>query len=227
MGELERMTQYKDKSLRQKENINAGLFTYPILMAADILLYKTSVVPVGEDQLQHLELARTLARRFNQKFGQYFPEPQALVSSGKRIMALNAPDKKMSKSLVNSYIALSDRPEVIRKKIQSAVTDLGGQGKNQVSGGRNLLNLLNEFCGDQKIITKFEADYKKGTLKYSELKPVLAEEIIKTLAPIQAQRAVYLKSPEKLLKILAAGAKQAHLIADKNFKEIKKLIGLI
>lgn len=227
IGELERMTQYKDKSLRQKENINAGLFTYPILMAADILLYKTSVVPVGEDQLQHLELARTLARRFNQKFGYYFPEPQALIATGKRIMALNAPDKKMSKSLINSYIALSDSPEIIRKKIQSAVTDLGGQAKNQVSGGRNLLNLLNEFCTDQRIIAKFEADYKKGVLKYSELKPVLAEAIIKVLKPIQTRRAKLLADPKNLIKILSNGAQEAEVIAAKNLKEIKKLIGIL
>lgn len=227
IGEMERMTQFKDKSARQKENVNMGLFSYPILMAADILLYRAEVVPVGEDQLQHLELARTVARKFNQKFGQYFPEPQALLTPAKRIMALNAPDKKMSKSLINSYIALSDSPEVIKKKIQTAVTDLGGQDKKAVSGGLNLLNLFQEFSADKKLKQKFSNDYKKGQLKYAEFKPALAAAIIKVLTPIQDRRAKLLRDQKNLTKILSLGAKKAQVMADKNLKEIKKLIGIL
>ncbi|MBI4138876.1 tryptophan--tRNA ligase, partial [Candidatus Uhrbacteria bacterium] len=127
IAELERMTQFKDKSKRRGENVGVGLFTYPILMAADILLYDTTVVPVGEDQMQHVELARTIARRFNAQFGETFTVPQALIQKvGARVMALDDPKSKMSKSgSPASYVALTDEPDVIRKKIMRAVTDSG------------------------------------------------------------------------------------------------------
>jgi len=228
IGELERMTQYKDKSARQKENVNAGLFTYPVLMAADILLYKTEAVPVGDDQVQHIELARSIAKKFNAKFGEFFKEPKEILTTAKRIMSLTSPDKKMSKSLgEKNYIALSDTPEIIKKKIQSATTDFGSATNNKISGGRNLLNLLKEFSSDKNIIAKFETDYKNGSLKYSELKPVLAEAIIAALKPIQERRAELLKDKKYVTEILAAGAIKAHAIADKNLLEIKKLIGIL
>ena len=228
IGELERMTQYKDKSARQKENVNAGLFTYPVLMAADILLYKTEAVPVGDDQVQHIELARSIAKKFNAKFGEFFKEPKEILTTAKRIMSLTSPDKKMSKSLgEKNYIALSDTPEIIKKKIQSATTDFGSATNNKISGGRNLLNLLKEFSSDKNIIAKFETDYKNSSLKYSELKPVLAEAIIVALKPIQERRAELLKDKKYVTEILAAGAIKAHAIADKNLLEIKKLIGIL
>src|SRR3989339_1183733 len=124
IGDLQRMTQYKEKARQFKKDINAGLLNYPILQAADILLYKTEAVPVGKDQVQHIELARTIAKKFNQKFGEFFKEPKEILTTAKRIMSLTSPDKKMSKSLgEKNYIALSDTPEIIKKKIQSATTD--------------------------------------------------------------------------------------------------------
>lgn len=227
IGELERMTQYKDKSARQKENVNAGLFTYPTLMAADILLYQAEAVPVGEDQVQHIELTRTIARKFNAKFGDFFKEPNAILTAAKRIMSLSEPEKKMSKSLgEKSYLALLDTPEIIKKKIQSAVTDFGSEKNNKINGGRNLLNLFKEFSDDKNIIAKFENDYQNDSLKYSELKPVLAEAIIKELKPIQAQREKLLKDKKYVTEILADGADKARVIAEKNLLEIKKRIGI-
>ncbi len=225
VSELERMTQYKDKALRQQANINMGLFDYPVLMAADILLYKAGIVPVGEDQVQHVELARLIARKFNNRFGQFFPEPQPKLSQAKRIMSLSDPNKKMSKSLGSkSYIALSDSPETIISKIKSATTDSGNvQGSG---GGQNLLYLLKEFVQDEKLIKKFEVDYQKGQLKYSELKPVLAESIIAFLNPIRKKREELLKDKKYIEKILRLGAAKASRIADKNLSAIKKIIGL-
>lgn len=222
--ELERMTQFKDKSKTHKANINVGLFDYPVLMAADILLYKSEVVPVGEDQVQHVELARVIARKFNNKFGEFFPEPKTKLVEAKRIMALNEPDKKMSKSLgAKAYIALSDSPETIREKIKVAVTT--------PEGAKNLLELLGFFSNDNPecsgLVAKFAKESAAGTIKYSELKPALAEAIIETLKPIQQKQKYYLANPKKVAKILADGAKQARKIAAKNLEEIKKRMGLM
>jgi tryptophanyl-tRNA synthetase len=220
VAELERMTQYKDKSARQKENINMGLFDYPVLMAADILLYQTELVPVGEDQIQHVELARVIARKFNNKFGEFFPEPKSKLTEAKRLMALNEPKQKMSKSLgAKAYIALSNSPETIREKIKVAVTT--------PEGAKNLLELLGYFSTDKKIVTKFEKEFSAGTIKYSELKPALAEAIIEVLKPIQEKQKYYLDNPKKVAKILSDGAKQAQKIAAKNLAEIKKRMGLL
>ncbi|OGY89691.1 MAG: tryptophan--tRNA ligase, partial [Candidatus Komeilibacteria bacterium RIFCSPLOWO2_01_FULL_45_10] len=143
IAELERMTQFKDKAAEHKENINAGLFDYPVLQAADILLYKSEMVPVGQDQLQHLELTNTIVRKFNNKFGKYFEEIKPVINEGARVMSLTNPEKKMSKSLgPNNYIALSDAPEIIRKKIMSAVTDTGPTASAMSAGVKNLFDLL-------------------------------------------------------------------------------------
>jgi tryptophanyl-tRNA synthetase len=157
MGELERMTQYKDKSGRMETN--AGLFTYPALMASDILLYSTTLVPVGDDQDQHLELTRTLARKFNGKFGQTFPEPKALHTETPRIMSLDNPEKKMSKSQPSGCLFLDDEPEVIRKKVMSAVTDSGSEVKldeTNKPGVSNLLRIMKAVTG--KSIEQLEAE---------------------------------------------------------------------
>lgn len=224
MAELERMTQYKDKAQQQKDNINVGLFDYPVLMAADILLYRTAVVPVGEDQVQHVELARVLARKFNQRYKTDFMlEPKSkLVTSeiSTRIMALSDPGKKMSKSLGSkAYIALSDSPEVIKEKIKAAVTT--------ATGAENLLNLLDAFSPNKDLIHKFNREFETGTIKYATLKPVLAEAIIKTLQPIQDRQKYYLNNSKKVSKILADGKHQARKIAEKNLQTIKKIIGVL
>jgi len=166
-AELERMTQYKDKALAQKQNINMGLFDYPVLQAADILIYKAEAVPVGEDQVQHIELTRDIARRFNDKFGKIFPEPKPILTKIPKIMSLTDPTKKMSKSGGNkSYIALTDSPKIIKEKIKSAVSDPGGKGP----GGDNLLSIFNALAETKEEKTEYvnyKKDHEAGKLKYS------------------------------------------------------------
>lgn len=225
VAELERMTQYKDKARVQKQNINMGLFDYPVLMAADILLYHGEIVPVGEDQVQHVELARKIAKKFNNKFGEYFKEPKTKLTRAARIMSLAEPAKKMSKSFgPKSYIALNDRAEVIKDKISKAVTDTGGQrGK---AGGRNLLDLFCALVDDEGIISKFEEDYKNGELQYAKLKPMLANVLISALKPIQARRQELENNRNWVAQVLADGAERAQKIAQKTMGEVRKLVGL-
>lgn len=218
---LERMTQYKDKALRQKENINTGLFTYPVLQAADILIYHATAVPVGIDQDQHVELTRQIARFFNNRFGQTFAEPKTLHTETPKVMSLLEPDKKMSKSLGDSHcIYLDDEPEIISKKISRAVTDTGG-GKS--SGAKNLLDLLQNFS-EPKIYQKFVAASKTGNLKYSELKKQLADDISSHFADFRIAKKKI--KPGDIDKILTAGAKQAQKVAIKTMTEIRVKIGL-
>src|SRR3989338_8478612 len=162
VGELERMTQYKDKSKQFKANINAGLLSYPVLQAADILLYQADSVPVGKDQTQHLELTKTIARKFNQKYGDTFKVPEAItLDIGAKIMSLNDPKKKMSKSMPETCLFLFDEPEVIRKKIMTAVTDTGKNIKydpNKKPGVSNLLVIYSSFSG--KSIKELEKKFK-------------------------------------------------------------------
>jgi len=224
--ELERMTQFKDKSQEHKKDVNVGLFDYPVLMAADILLYKTQVVPVGEDQLQHVELARTLAERFNGKFGEIFVLPKALVhKEGARIMALDDPTKKMSKSAANpaNYLALTDPPDVIREKIKKAVTDSGkeiiaGPDKPALSNLLTIYSLLAE-----KPTAEIEKMYQgKG---YAEFKDGLAEVVVDFLKPFQEKFNGL--SDEHVLKVLSEGAAKARQIASQTMEEVKKSVGLI
>lgn len=227
LGELERMTQFKDKAEEQRGGVNAGLLNYPVLMAADILLYHPDLVPVGEDQYQHLELTRTLARKFNSTFGEYFKEPKAYEASVPRVMSLQEPSKKMSKSAAGPlhYIALGDSPELIRKKISKAVTDTGG-ASGTVSGGKNLLQLFKVLSSDKPLKQQLDDAYKAGELKYSEFKPLLAEAIIATFEPIQARRAELLAKPQEVKKILLGGRDQARLIAQKTLQDVKERMGL-
>jgi tryptophanyl-tRNA synthetase len=229
ISELERMTQFKDKAIQHKQNINAGLFDYPVLQAADILLYQSEVVPVGEDQLQHLELTNTILRKFNHKFGNYFKEVKPIVGQGARIMSLTDPTKKMSKSLgPNNLIALSDEPKLIIKKIRKAVTDskpikanyMGKEESFDVNFGvRNLYKIF------QNIDPKQWKSKNYRRLGYSELKNDLAEAIINYLTPIQERKKKLNKN--KVQKILAEGAKKARQIAQRNILEIKKKMGLL
>lgn len=226
IGELERMTQFKEKAKQHKENVNAGLLAYPILMAADILLYKAELVPVGDDQVQHVELARTIARKFNNKFGKTFPEPKAQVLKlGARIMSLTDPSKKMSKT-GNEGIALSDSADTIRQKIKTAVTDSGKEIKYDEKNKpaiSNLLTIYHLFSG--KSIKEIEQKYQgKG---YAEFKKDLAEVIIKGLKPFQERRKKYEKNPRLVEKILTEGVKKAQKIAQKTMKEAKKKMGLV
>jgi tryptophanyl-tRNA synthetase len=224
MGELERMTQYKDKSGRMETN--AGLFTYPALMASDILLYSTTLVPVGDDQDQHLELTRTLARKFNGKFGQTFPEPKALHTETPRIMSLDNPEKKMSKSQPSGCLFLDDEPEVIRKKVMSAVTDSGSEVKldeTNKPGVSNLLRIMKAVTG--KSIEQLEAEF--AGKQYGAFKSTVADTLVAYLAPIRERKAELLKSPKKVLKAFAKGEKRAHKVAEQKLAEVYEKVGLI
>ncbi|HEB01412.1 MAG TPA: tryptophan--tRNA ligase [Candidatus Portnoybacteria bacterium] len=226
---LKRMTQFKEKTLQQKENINVGLFDYPVLQAADILIYKTNLVPVGQDQVQHVELARDLARIFNQRFSQTFPQPKPLLTEAPKIMSLTDPTKKMSKSLgPKSYISLTDEPEVIAQKLKKAVTDsLGSAEEVEESPGRkNLFQLLDIF-GSQKEKEKFSRELKNKTVKYSELKEVLAKDIAEHLADFRKKRAELKQKPDYIKKVLAEGNKKASQVAQETMKEVRKKIGLV
>lgn len=227
LAELERMTQFKEKARQNAKNINAGLLDYPVLQAADILLYQAEAIPVGEDQLQHLELTNTILRKFNNRFGNYFKEIKPIINAGARIMSLSDPTKKMSKSLgPNNYIALSDSPEIIRKKMMSAVTDIGPAGSEMSAGVKNLFTLL-ELLAQKPVYQKFLNAYQQKTIRYSELKNDLAETIIAFLKPIQERQKQLAKSKKQVQKILADGAKKARIIAQKNIAEIKKQMGLL
>lgn len=222
VGNLERMTQYKEKS--EKQGLLAGLLCYPVLMAADILLYKAEMVPVGEDQIQHLELSRVIARKFNSTFGKYFPEPQPNLTKATRVMALNDPASKMSKSIPGSFIALTDEPKEILKKVKRAVTASDVEG--EVSPGvKNLFTLLEAFA-TKEVYAKFAKDLEDGDLKFSELKPALAEAIINELTPIRQKREELLAKPKYLQEIIEAGACRASKEAKQNMEEIKELMGL-
>jgi len=218
VAELERMTQFKDMSIRQPNNVNAGLLTYPALQAADILLYKAEIVPVGEDQLQHLELTRLAARKFNNRYGQYFIEISPILSQTPRVMSLNDPNKKMSKSLgTKSYIAIRDNASTVKQKIQKAITD--------DKGVQNLLALYSYFGSKAKYMSMAK-DAKAGKLMNSDLKQELTKVILKFLKPVQEKIAYYEKNPKQVDKIINQSNKQAQKIATKNLQDIKKIIGL-
>lgn len=228
LGELNRMTQFKEKSKQFKKDLNAGLLNYPILMAADVLLYKTDGVPVGKDQVQHTELARTLARKFNQKFGETFVEPKVMLSkSGAKIMALNDPKKKMSKSLgPQNYISLFDEPEQITKKIMSAVTDTGKTIEYNITkkpGISNLINIYSLFS--DKTPKQIEEEFKgKG---YAEFKKSLADLLIAKLEPFRKKRKELASREVYIEEMLNKGAKRARMIAEATMKDVKKNMGLI
>ncbi len=217
IGELERMTQFKDKGKVQKDSVNAGLLTYPVLMAADILLYKPDFVPVGEDQVQHIELTRIVARKFNAQFGKTFPEPKPFINKPLRIMSLKNPEKKMSKTN-DEPLYISDTPEEITAKLKKANT-------NEV-GAANLLELLGYF-GSKEQNTRFGSSFKTGEIKYSELKMELAEAISNHFADFRKRKKELLSDKSELARILADGAAEARELASKTMMEVKEKIGLL
>jgi len=228
VGDLNRMTQFKDKSKQFKANINAGLFDYPVLMASDILLYQTDKVPVGKDQEQHVELTRSIAKRFNQKFGETFKVPEAFIPKiGEKIMSLQNPKKKMSKTDPDlTRINLSDEPEQIKKKIMSAVTDTGKSIKYSLiakPGISNLLTIYSLFSDEpiKEIEKKFE---KKG---YAEFKKALTDLLILKLEPFRRKRKELLSREVYIKDILDRGAKRARVIASSTMDEVRKKMGLV
>lgn len=230
MGELERMTQFKDKSQKlasKGQGIGVGLFMYPVLMAADILLYDVDFVPVGDDQKQHLELTRDLAERFNHRFGETFKIPEPLIAkTGARIMSLQEPTKKMSKSDDNprNFILMTDEPNVIRKKIKSAVTDSDGIiafDRENKPGLSNLLEIYSTITGESidSIVARYEG------CGYGQFKSDLAEVVVTELEPIQKRMKELLNSPI-IDEVLDRGAEQANKLAYKKVKKVEHKMGL-
>ena len=227
MGELSRMTQFKDKSAKMKESaIGLGLFAYPVLMACDIVLYDATIVPVGEDQVQHVELTRDLVNRFNNRYGDILTMPKAeLRKVGKRIMSLSDPTVKMSKSDPKGDIFLKDEPAVIRKKIMSAVTDSGSEVKYDPDNKPGISNLLTIYSAMKDIsIEEAEGQFKES--RYGDFKKAVADAVIEELEPFQNRykEIVANKSYEKALK---DGAVKASAIANKTLKRVQKAIGLL
>lgn len=226
MGELSRMTQFKEKSARHSDNINAGLFTYPVLMAADILLYQTDMVPVGHDQKQHLEIARDIAERFNKLYGDTFRIPDPFIPKvGARIMDLQDPTKKMSKSAPAGSIALLEEPASIMKKFKKAVTD--SQNTIRQGEGRDgINNLLAIYCSVTGMtISEAEAAFDgKG---YGDFKKAVAEAVIAELEPIQAKYQDLMNNKDYLKEIYTKGAQTASEIANRTLKDVYDKIGFI
>lgn len=228
LGELSRMTQFKDKSQKQETNMNAGLFTYPVLMAADILLYQTDLVPIGADQKQHLELARDLAIRFNNLYSDTFVVPDAYIPKvGARVMSLQEPTRKMSKSdAEDTFIAILDAPEVIARKCKRAVTDSQAcvrydpEGKPGVS---NLMSIMSALSGN--TMEQIENQFKGQG--YGAFKTAVADLVIETLAPIQAEHKRIMADKAYLQRVMQDGAEQAQQMASKTLRKVRKKIGLI
>tara|TARA_B100001142_G_C14345685_1_gene659876 strand:+ start:4469 stop:5467 length:999 start_codon:yes stop_codon:yes gene_type:complete len=228
MGELNRMTQFKDKSKKNDQNINAALFTYPVLMASDILLYQADLVPVGQDQKQHLELTRDIAARFNNQYSDTFVLPEPYIPDfGARIMSLQNPENKMSKSdeNLNNIISLLDEPSVIRKKIKRAVTDSGTDiifDEKRV-GLANLLTIYSIVSGDS--ISKIENNYK-GKM-YSDFKNDLGDIVVNFLEPIQKEYKLLMNDKKYIQDILKRGAEKASFKAYKTLDKVYRKIGLL
>ena len=228
MGELSRMTQFKDKSAKHADNINAGLFTYPVLMAADILLYQADAVPVGHDQKQHIEICRDIATRFNGIYGDVFKIPEPLIQkTGARIMSLQNPKAKMSKSdeNVNSYIAFTDDTDTIIRKFKRAVTDSDSkvcyaEGKDGIN---NLISIYSVITG--KTIAEIESEFDgKG---YGDFKLAVGEAVAGTLAPIQEKYNDLLKNKDYLEQVYKNGAELAGKIACRTLSKVNKKVGFI
>jgi tryptophanyl-tRNA synthetase len=221
IGELRRMTQFKEKSEEFGENV--GLFTYPVLMAADILLYDAQFVPVGDDQLQHLELARTLARKFNSRFGHLLMEPKDLLTDIPRVMSLQDPTKKMSKSDPKGCIFIDDSPEEIMEKVKVAVTDSGSEIVYNPEEKPAIANLLRIYAAlTDKFIPDLEKEFAK--MNYSEFKIALGNAIAEHFNNFRENKK---RLDEDLKKLLDAGSKKAAKIASKKMEEIKAKVGLI
>ena len=250
LGELQRMVQYKEWTQKYSQALNAGILNYPILQAADILLYKPALVPVGEDQIQHVELTNDIVKKFNRQYGETFPEVKPWIAPGtKRIMSLDDPERKMSKS-ENNGISLNDNPTEIQKKVQKAVSSSEpkvirdgmhaalashqGHGEEwrgdknlvkQFHGVRNLFTILFAL-GDNEQKAKWQSAAESGSLQFSEFKPTLATIIADHFAPYRERRAKLEKDRDYVNDVIAAGNKQANAIAEQTLAEVQKKMGL-
>ncbi len=228
-GELSRMTQFKDKSAKHADNINAGLFTYPCLMAADILLYQPDFVPVGEDQKQHVEICRDIANRFNHAHGEVFKVPQPYIpKAGARVMSLNQPDTKMSKSIPEGCVFLMEKPEDIMRKFKRAITDSDTErcvrfDREAKPGVSNLMNIYSAITGKsyEEIEREFEG---KG---YGAFKPVVGEAVVELLRPIREETQRLLSDKAYLEGVYRAGAEKASYVAEKTLRKVYKKVGFL
>jgi tryptophanyl-tRNA synthetase len=224
-GQLQGMIEFREK-VAEGQPANAGLLNYPVLMAADILSYKASFVPVGEDQRQHLELTRDIARAFNKRFGKTFPEPKSLFVEGLRIKSLDDPDRKMSKSLPKGCLSLTDSPENIEKKIRSAVTDSGSEiifdPKNKPAIA-NLLLIYSEMSG---LSINDIVENHQGS-SYKEFKDNMAESVSSSLSEFRKRRTEIADNPQRVREIFLEGASRARLVATETLRETKEKMGLI
>ena len=228
-GELTRMTQFKDKSEKHKDNINAGLFAYPSLMAADILLYRPDFVPVGEDQKQHVELTRNIATRFNSIYGDVFKIPEPYIAkTGARIYGLTTPDSKMSKSIPEGCVFLMDDPDAIARKFKRAVTDSDTEkcvrfDKENKPGVSNLMNIYSTVTG--KTFEEIEKEFEgKG---YGVFKPAVGETVIDALRPIREEASRIMKDKAYLESVYKDGAERASRVAEKTLRKVYKKVGFV
>ena len=228
-GELSRMTQFKDKSAKHADNINGGLFTYPALMAADILLYQPDFVPVGNDQKQHVELTRNVAQRFNNIYGDVFKVPEPYIpKTGARIMSLNAPDNKMSKSIPEGCVFLMEKPEDIQRKFKRAITDSDTENCVRYDpankpGVANLMSIYAAATG--KSMEEIEAEYDgQGS---GAFKPAVGEAVIECLRPIREETERILKDKAYLESVYKAGAEKASYVANKTLRKVYKKVGFV
>jgi len=226
MGDLGRMTQFKEKSEQHKQNINVGLFDYPVLQAADILLYKAEAVPVGEDQIQHIEFSRRVARAFNARYGETFPEPFHLTPKVGRIMGLDG-KSKMSKSL-NNYISLSESSEAIKKKLATAVTDVNRKRRTD-PGNPELCNIftLHRLLSTEKEIEDVNQGCRTAAIGCIECKSILAENMIAELTPIREKATQLKEHPQRVRDVLEAGRQRCKPIAVETIHEVKTKMGLL
>ena len=228
-GELSRMTQFKDKSSKHAENVNGGLFTYPALMAADILLYQPDLVPVGHDQKQHCELTRDVAQRFNGVYGDVFKVPEPYIpETGARIMSLNAPDSKMSKSMPEGCVFLMERPEDIQRKFKRAITDSDTENCVRYDpankpGVANLMSIYSSVTG--KSFEEIENEF--AGQGYGKFKPVVGDAVIEHLRPIREESQRLLKDKAYLEGVYRDGAQKASYVAEKTLRKVYKKVGFV
>ena len=228
-GELSRMTQFKDKSAKHAENVNGGLFTYPALMAADILLYQPDLVPVGHDQKQHCELTRDVVRRFNGIYGDVFKVPEPFIpETGARIMSLNAPESKMSKSMPEGCVFLMERPEDIQRKFKRAITDSDTENcvrfdPENKPGVANLMSIYSAVTG--KTFEEIEAEF--AGQGYGKFKPVVGDAVIEHLRPIREEASRLLKDKAYLEGVYRDGAQKASYVAEKTLRKVYKKVGFV
>lgn len=228
-GELSRMTQFKDKSAKHKDNINGGLFTYPSLMAADILLYQPDLVPVGNDQKQHCELTRDVAQRFNSIYGDVFKIPEPYIpETGARIMSLNAPDTKMSKSIPDGCVFLMERPEDIQRKFKRAITDSDTENcvrfdPENKPGVSNLMGIYAAVTG--KSYAEIEREF--AGQGYGKFKPAVGDAVIETLRPIREETQKLLADKAYLESVYRSGAEKASCVAEKTLRKVYKKVGFL